>query len=135
MLVNADDNTPLRAIHLSPETVQNAFAYAGSSNSKKIIMITISFLSLPLFFIVLHPERLLSDYLKYLRASQYKIPSITSRVFIFFSYSNTSMIINSCYILKKILNHSFKIKFENSFVDKTIIIFRQTTWILPCLLS
>ncbi len=30
-----DDNTPLRAIHLSPETVQNALAYAGSSNSKK----------------------------------------------------------------------------------------------------
>jgi hypothetical protein len=42
MMVNADDNTPLRAIHLSPETVQNALAYAGSSNSKKIIMITIS---------------------------------------------------------------------------------------------
>ncbi len=30
-----DNNTPLRAIHLSPETVQNALVYAGSSNSKK----------------------------------------------------------------------------------------------------
>jgi hypothetical protein len=64
-----------------------ARAYAGGNNSKKIIMITIFFFSL--FSFVLHPKRLLSDYLKYLRASQHKIPSVTSRVF-FFSCSRAS---------------------------------------------
>ena len=77
-----------------------ACAYAGGNNSKKIIMITIFFfsslslsLSLSLFFslslfsFVLHPKRLLSDYLKYLRASQHKIPSVTSRVFFISSCS------------------------------------------------
>ncbi len=59
-----------------------ACANAGGNNSKKIIMITI--FSLPsLSFFVLSPKRLLSDYLKYLRASQHKIPSVTSRVFFF----------------------------------------------------
>ena len=82
-----------------------ACAYAGGNNSKKIIMITIFFfflslslalflclflsvLSLPLLSFVLRPKRLLSDYLKYLRASQHKIPSVTSRVFFIYLFKN-----------------------------------------------
>ncbi len=62
-----------------------ACAYTGGNNSKKNHYdqhLLFSSLSLSLFF-ALHPKRLLSDYLKYLRASQHKIPSVTSRVFLF----------------------------------------------------
>ena len=38
--------------------------------------------SLFLFFVILHPKRPLSDYLKYLHASQYKVLDITSGVFL-----------------------------------------------------
>ena len=43
---DANDNTPLRIIHLSPETVcKMRFVYAEGSNRKKIIMISIFFSS------------------------------------------------------------------------------------------
>ena len=58
-------------------------ACAGGNNSKKIIMIAIFAVPLSLARFVLHPERLLSDYLKYLRVAQPEIPSVTSRVFVF----------------------------------------------------